>query len=242
MKIRIVLSLIIALFSNILYAQKLTIPDSILSELNTKVIYSENDKSDSAIFSVAYPANYDSTKTYPVLLALSGGNQSEKIVNYCYAAWFRSKYFKDYITILPINSKDKNLMLYSPEDIHTMVATIKRNFRVTKKNWIIAGTSNGGRATFKFIAANPRIFGGGIVMPGQLEDTIDINKSWKHLNILLAYGDQDDKDWIEATAMMKEKLSKSVKKTHVIVLEGQGHILPIEFDIDVVYKTYFEIN
>jgi len=86
---RLLLFYFIFLFITKIHAQKLTVPDSILKELHSKTFFINND---TILFKIVYPLNYDSTKSYPVLLALSGGNQSAKIVDYCYAAWFKVLY------------------------------------------------------------------------------------------------------------------------------------------------------
>lgn len=239
MKTRIFLSLFIAT-TTILNAQKLTVPDSILKDLHTLIIPHFNNSEDTFVFKVVYPSQYDSTKTYPVMLGLSGGNQTEVIVNYCYAAWFKSDYFKNHLTILPVNNNDKNLKEYSPREINSILTTIKHNFPVSSNNWVIVGTSNGGRATFNFITEDPALFQGLLVIPGNISNKANINKSWSHLKIILAYGDQDNVDWIKNTEMAKNELSQFTDNVQIVVLKGQGHILSIDFDIDFVYKHYFE--
>lgn len=243
MKKRILLCLFIVAFTTILKAQKLSVPDSILNELQTVKVLNVKYPKDSLTFKVVYPDHYDSSKTYPVLLGLSGGNQSEAIVNYCYAAWFRSDYFNNHIMILPVNKNKKNLLHFSKGEIVGILKSIKGNFKVSKKDWIIVGTSNGGMATFNFISEEPNLFEGGIVIPGALRtESAELSKSWSHLRIILAYGDKDEEDWIKGSKQSKEILSEYVKSVETLVLEGQGHILPIDFDIDFVYKKYFENN
>lgn len=241
MKNRILLSLFITIFTTVISAQSLTVADSILSEIQTKTIVDSN-KEDTLVFKIAYPTNYDSTKTYPVLLGLSGGNQNEAIVNYCYAAWFRSDYFHNHITIMPVNSKGKNLLHYTQEEIVNVLNAIKNNFQTTANNWIIVGTSNGGRATFNFIAQEPALFEGGILIPGSIGKTVEINKDWSHMKFVLAYGEKDSEGWIKGTEYTKEVLTKYTPKIETIVLKGQGHILPIEYNLDFVYQQYFQIK
>lgn len=240
MKNRLFLSVLMMTCATLLNAQDLTVPESILNELQTKKIPVNEDKKDTMVFKVVYPDDYDSTKTYPVLLGLSGGNQGEDIVNYCYAAWFKSELFKNYLTIMPINNNHKNLMYYSSEDIKMMLRSIKDNFQTAGENWVIVGTSNGGRATFNFISEDPALFQGAIVIPGILDDPKEVNSAWGHLKIILAYGEKDSKDWIKGAQQAKSSLSTFVNSVQTIVLKEQGHILPLDFDLDFVYKRYFE--
>lgn len=242
MKKQIFLFLVIVTTSTFLVAQNLSIPDSILQELQSEKVLDLNNPKAFFNFQIVYPEDYYATKTYPVLLGLSGGNQSVEIVNYCYAAWFKSDYFKNHITILPVNTNEKSLRNYSQTEICNMLSAIKNSFRVTNKNWIIVGTSNGGVATFNFVAADPTLFQGIIVIPGVVNGQVEINDSWKHLKIILAYGENDQDDWIKGTEKTKILLNEYVEDVNTIEMKGQGHILPLDFDIDFVYKTYFENN
>lgn len=232
--------LLITIGYSFVNGQELSVPDSILQELTQVVLIDDNAKEDSLVFKIVFPANYDSTKTYPVALCLSGGNQIEPIVNYCYAAWFRSNYFKNYLTILPINTTGKNLKDYSKFEIQTIVKVVKNNFKVTNNKWIIAGTSNGGVAAFNFISVSPQLFEGVIVMPGIIDTNITANAQWNHLKVILAYGEKDSQEWKDAIKETEYKLKNQVSSVATIVLKGQGHILPIGFNMNQVYDLYFK--
>jgi len=236
MKNTLLLLVLFCFFPVNIWAQDLTVPPNILAELTSKTATTTAGE---RLFKIVYPTNYDPVKKYPVLLGLSGGGQSEKVVNYCYAAWFRSDYFKEYLTILPVNTTQKNLKDYTKEDILQLLTVIETNFSVTDEPWLIAGTSNGGFATFNFLSARPSRFEGAIVIPGSIGEQVVINDAWKHLKVIVAYGDEDNESWIKSAATTSGKLTPHVKSVQTIVLKGQGHILPIDFDIDVIYSAYF---
>lgn len=190
-------------------------------------------------FRVVYPHNYNQEKEYKCFIGLSGGGQSVRIVDYCYAAWFRSGYFNDYITILPVASSDSaNLRDYTTEEIEALLDIIEQNFLVNP-NYLIAGTSNGGYAAFNFVAAFPERFEGIIVAPGILSADHEPTKEWKHLKVILAYGSLDDESWIKETKNTEKRIKKSVKAVQRVVLQGQGHILSISFNADKMYDPYF---
>lgn len=225
-----------------LYSQDLSVPDSILAELKTVQLVNSTNPYDTLSFKIVFPENYKATKNYPVQLCLSGGGQSPKIVDYCYAAWFRSDYFKSYLTILPISKRGENLRHYSKKYILEIINTITKNYKTSNSNWILCGTSNGGAASFNFAAASPKLYEGLIVMPGILNERIALNTDWKHLNVVLAYGEKEDAKWKEKVLESKERLAPVVSKATSIELKGQGHILPIGFAIDRVYRAYFDMN
>jgi len=220
-------------------AQDLAVPDAIKKELETVALIGANGESIRC--KVHYPSNYTKETAYPVFLGISGGGQSEPVVEYCYAAWFRSHHFDNYITIMPINDKAGSFRDYGAEAIAEVMGAIKNHFNVKENGWIAGGTSNGGVAAFNFVASEPALFKGAVVAPGAVSDAIQINEGWKHLTIILAYGEEDADDWINAATASKNLLSEHVKKVETMVLAGQGHMLPIDFDIDVIYDRYFKL-
>lgn len=224
---------ILSLFS---LGQDLTVPDSILQELNTSVFVVEED---TICFKYTFPKHYDSTKMYPVFIGLSGGNQSEFIVDYCYASWFRSRHFTDYFTILPVNVLGKNLSTYTSKDIELTLRAIQENFNVKESDWILAGTSNGGVAAYNFIAHAPQQFHGIIAIPGSASDTLKIQSNWSHLHALNAVGEDDSDGWKTAVKKTSDSLDGNIKSNDLITLKGVGHILPLDFNIEIVYDRYF---
>ena len=236
----ILVILTISICSPLVYTQDLTVPNTILQELSDIVFIDDNEGKDTISFKVVFPDNYDSTMTYPVAICLSGGDQSEPIVNYCYAAWFRTKYFENFLMILPLNTTGMNLKDYSDKEVENIERLIKNNFNVSDENWIIAGTSNGGVACFNFIAKSPKLYQGVIVMPGAIDTKITVNSDWNHLKVILAYGENDSEKWIDAVKKTKKKIENNVSEVITVVLKGQGHILPIDFDLNQVYDKYFK--
>lgn len=224
------------IFSMVGRAQDSGIPSEILNELETIIIESEKD---TFMCRVVYPANYNPEKEYKCFLGLSGGNQLLPVVNYSYAAWFRSGYFKDYFTILPVAQSDSNNFKdYTSEEINSLLAAINEKFRLSP-TWLIGGTSNGGVAAFNFVAAFPGRFEGIIVAPGYLPENIQPTEKWNHLKVILAYGKLDGDFWIKSTKTTAKRLKKIVKSVIIVPLEEQGHILEIKFNADKMYDPYF---
>lgn len=222
--------------SRLTFAQDLTVPEEILKELKTVVVSTPED---TFMYRVAYPANYNPEKEYKCFIGLSGGEQSLKIVNYCYAAWFRSGYFKDYITVLPVVEHDTiNFKDYKPERIERLLNSINEEFRI-KPGYLIAGTSNGGVAAFNFVAAFPDRFEGIITAPGMLDSAIEPSEKWSHLKVILAYGEVDADLWVKGSKTTAKRLKKAVKSVQLVKLTEQGHILPIKFNVDKMYDPYF---
>ncbi len=218
------------------YSQNLSIPDSTFNKLVTKIFFNNLD---TTAFQIVFPKNYDSTLTYPVFLALSGGNQSLEIVNYCYAVWFNSAHFNQHITILPIAESSNNLRNYESQKIIELIQLIQTNFMVTKANWTLGGTSNGGVAAFNFLNVSPELFKTVIVMPGSIDQSLTLSNELNHIDILLAYGTKDNKEWKKAIKYSQKILKHKVNSVKTIKLKGMGHILPLSFPIDTIYNYVF---
>ncbi len=236
---RLLIGFFIVFSTGRVWTQDLTVPQEILDELETVVVAIDQD---TFLFRVAYPKNYDKTKEYKCFVGFSGGEQTLAIVNYCYPAWFRSGYLTNYITVLPVANRDTiNFKAYSDERYERLYRAINETFRVSP-SWLVAGTSDGGIAAFNFVAAFPDRFEGIITAPGKLTDSIVVDENWKHLKVVLAYGELDDKKWIKAVKATAKRLKKSVNTLTLVPLKGQGHILPIKFNIDKIYDPYFILS
>lgn len=216
--------------------ENLSVPQEIKNELELKKVVHQG-----AVFQykIHYPKDYSKHKKYKVYLGLSGGNQFQDIVDYCYYVWFRSLYFEKYITILPINTEEESLKDYGNEEILNFLEAILKTENVTDHNWILGGTSNGGMAAFNFLKVYPELFSGAVLMPGALDNQADVLKEWKNMKFVLAYGDKDI-GWDTMSKATFNHLHKTVKDVSMYIMKDQGHVLTPEYNIDQVYKVYFD--
>lgn len=203
-----------------------------------KQTMTQNQPLDEKKYKVVLPENFDPMNEYPILLGLSGGNQSPEIVDYCYQVWFKSHYFDQYIYVMPINHNGVNLNQYSADEIQKVTDEIQAAFHTKLGDWLTVGTSNGGVASFNFLAKTPSLYQGIVVIPGFL-GKIQPTDEWKHLKVVFAYGEKDSSSWINSSKEGKTKLENKVKSVDVLALKNVGHILPEGYPIDQVYDLYF---
>jgi len=185
---------------------------------------------------VKLPDNYLDTMKYPVFIGLSGGEQTIETVTFSANTYFSSELFKDYIHIVPINTNQKNFKDYSAEEIFALIDTIKHLFSTTDTNWTVSGISNGGKATFLFVAANPKLFETVFTFPGGLFDVVPTNE-WGHLKIVLANGKKDGYGWLQESKKSFEILLPIAKKVELMVISGQKHIISEDYDINQIYNV-----
>ncbi len=212
----------------------MTVPEEVLAEMTKK-------ESESFSYKVVYPENYDANKEYPVVLGLSGGGQTEDIVDYCYYVMYRSDYFKkDFITVMPIAPEGKNFRTYSATEIKAMTKEIRQNENATDEGWIVIGTSNGGVASFNYASVEPKLYDGLFAMPGGTPLVVFPEEWKKYKAFVISTGLEDIPDWQSFT----KETADNIKETGVNVtykqITGQGHVFSPEYDVDQIYKLYFE--
>jgi len=229
----------VLIFSFSLFAQvNLTVPKEILDEMETvKVMVTDSVY---YTFRVVRPKMSSGEKD-PVVLCLSGGDQSEAVVNYSYAAWFRSEKFDQYWKIMPVSTDGVNFKAIDSSSAAKILNSILTEFYTLEDDWIALGTSYGGFAAFRFVAANPKLFTGVITMPGSMSNDIAADSTWNHLKVLLAVGSEDIDPWKNAADKSVELLSPHVSVVKKFVIKKAGHVLPIGFKIDPVYHAYFNL-
>lgn len=75
-------------------------------------------------------------------------------------------------------------------------------------------------------------------MPGAF-NFLETPKGWTNYTVVLTYG-ENDPDWRENSISVAEIIKNVVKKVILFEMKGQGHILSPDYDINEVYKLYFE--
>ncbi|MBY0536558.1 MAG: hypothetical protein K2P88_11980 [Chitinophagaceae bacterium] len=187
---------------------------------------------------VGLPDSFDSTKTYSVFIGIAGGNQEEANINFFHEVYFSNDHLSNKIIVLPISSDLQPVHEFNREQILDFIHALKIKFNTSDEGWMVAGTSNGGRAAFKFIAALPSLFSGVIVAPGELKDCFIIN-DWTHIIVILAYGSKDSEAWKQGVINTKNLLENKVAYLEVIELSGAAHIIKKGFSINHLYTALF---
>ena len=133
---------------------------------------------------------------------------------------------------------EESLNDYGNEEILEFYDMLIDNENVTKHDWVLGGTGNGGLASFNFLEVYPDLFEGVVVMPGAFSNQRQIPKEWSKIKMVLAYG-ENDIGWNTMAKESYSRLSKKVKNIDLFEMKGVGHTITPEYDIDEVYKIYF---
>lgn len=191
-------------------------------------------------YGIEYPKQFDKSQKYPILLCLTGGGFSLKLANYFNKVYTPDTTFKNYIKIYPINNSKNKVLSFSKKDWQAYMMALKNNEYGSDENWVISGASNGGIATFNLISATPQLFRGFIVIPGYIQNQ-PILEEWQDYTALIVYGSKDTY-WVKPSIQTYKKLKKHVSAIELMVLEGEGHVLPSDYDINPIYEKFEELS
>ena len=148
-------------------------------------------------YKVVLPDRYDSTKTYPAVLALGGGAQTMNTVDAVLNRYFRAEAEKrGYIVVAPA-APDDHLILWDGADVFPeFLKKILVDYKIESGKFHIGGPSNGGIASLEIAAAHPQYFQSITAFPGYLvEPREDKLKAISKMCVFLYVGELDDNVW-----------------------------------------------
>lgn len=189
---------------------------------------------------VFIPEDYDSSKKYPLFIALHGyGGSPENFTRRLHK--FITE--KGYIFMAPYGTEIYGLKSFGWGDVEKCedkilkeIGEIKQKYSVDEKNIILLGYSQGGSRAFSIGLRNPEIFKGLIIVAGyfkkdDVENYLD-NLKGKNLKVYMMVGEKDErvkKSNVEA----KEILENCGVKVHLEIYKGVGHAFPGEPEEEV---------
>ena len=183
---------------------------------------------------IQYLVRYASQQKAPMLLCFGGGDANRGIAEYYDQLYTPKTVYQDHHVILPIGPPRQLFFQFSNPDARELVNKLIAKEPIEGRS-LISGSSNGGRAAFRFARAAPEAFRGFITMPGAMGGQI-FPREWKDYAILLAYGTKDP-GWASETQRAYAALQGRVGAIQQVTLAGQGHVIQPDFDIDPAYAN-----
>ena len=168
----------------------------------------------------------------PFLLGFGGGDANRGIVEYYDNIYTPRQHYRDHHVILPVGPPQQLYHQFSDSDIRAMMRALYQDEPISGRG-IVSGVSNGGRAAFRFAQAAPEAFRGILTMPGAMVNAT-VPAAWRDYAILLAVGSEDPR-WITETNRAFTLLDGKVGALQRAILDGEGHVVGPDYDIDPVY-------
>jgi poly(3-hydroxybutyrate) depolymerase len=178
-------------------------------------------------YRVVLPAGYDSSRTYPGIIALGGGPQTMNTVDSVLTRNLAAEAEKrGYIVVAPA-APDGQLFFEGgarifPEFLKMVLAA----YKIEGGRFHIAGPSNGGIAAFHVAAANPQYFLSVTAFPGYMwEPTAAKLQAIANMCVFMYVGELDEYMWHGEMQREAEFLRAKGAIARYTVEKGQPHRL-----------------
>jgi poly(3-hydroxybutyrate) depolymerase len=178
-------------------------------------------------YKVVLPVGYDSTKTYPGIIALGGGPQTMNTVDGILMRNFRAEAEKrGYIVVAPAAPDGELFFEDGARIFPEFLKMILADYKIQDGKFHIAGPSNGGIASFHVAAANPQYFLSVTAFPGYMWQPSPARlQAISKLCVFMYVGETDQYRWHDEMRLEAEFLRAKGTVAHYTVEKGQPHRL-----------------
>jgi poly(3-hydroxybutyrate) depolymerase len=178
-------------------------------------------------YKVVLPDGYDSTKTYPGIIALGGGPQTMNTVDGILSRNFRTEAEKrGYIVVAPAAPEGQLFFEDGARIFPEFLKMIVADYKIQDGKFHIAGPSNGGIAAFHVAAANPQYFVSVTAFPGYMwQPTAARLQAISKMCVFMYVGENDEYRWHDEMKQEAEFLRSKGTVARYTVEKGQPHRL-----------------
>ena len=176
-------------------------------------------------YKVVLPSGYDSTKTYPGIIALGGGPQTMNTVDGVLNRNFRVEAEKrGYIVVAPAAPDGQLFFERGARIFPEFLKAILADYKIEGGKFHIAGPSNGGIAALHVAAANPEYFVSITAFPGYLwQPTSAKLQAISGICVFMFVGEFDEYRWHDEMKREVEFLRSKGTIARYTLEKGQPH-------------------
>jgi len=193
-------------------------------EENPYIDYHEIQSRDDKIlrFALVRPEYYDENQSYPVLLALPPGEQSQSQVEFGLTQyWVKSSIQKNWIVVSPIAPDGIRFYEGSEELIPDLLDWVKERYLVEGNRFHVAGLSAGGISAFRIAINTPNKFHSLVVLPGYpVGGDFDKLDQLQNVQIAMFVGYYDPS--------FIEEMGKTAQRLDELGIQFTYHVLPLD--------------
>jgi predicted peptidase len=177
-------------------------------------------------YKVVLPNGYDPAKTYPAVLAFSGGPQTmETVESTVERNWRAEAERRGYIVVVPAAPAEGVYFEGGARIFPEFLKMLLSDYKIQDYKFHIAGVSNGGISAFHIAALYPQYFLSVTGFPGYLP-LANEERTQKLANLCLyLHVGELDTDWLPGMELMYDQFLGAGLKVHFTVEKGQHHRL-----------------
>lgn len=175
-------------------------------------------------FATLLPIGFDPAETYPLLLALPPGGQTEQMVEAGLDTFWKRGALYGFIIVSPVKPADSNYMSDGSLLLPAFVAHLHDKFNIDGKPHL-GGVSNGGISTFKAGLERPDLYQSLTVLPGYARrDGGDVS-TLAGLKVTLYVGENDGA-WVTNSQSTHDRLVAAGHDDVVLeIFPAEGHLI-----------------
>ena len=175
-------------------------------------------------YRVVLPNNFDAGKSYPGVLAFSGGLQTMNTVEGTLARnWREQAEKRGYIVVMPAAPNDELFFEGGAKVFPEFVTRILTDYQIQGGKLHIAGVSNGGISAFHIAASYPQYFLSITGFPGYLPDASPARVQGISKMCVSMYAGELDPDWAHDMKQQADSFKSQGMSVHFAVEKGQSH-------------------
>ncbi len=177
-------------------------------------------------YGVVLPDNYEAGETYPVLLALPPGPQTEDMVAAGVEGyWGAEGQKRGWVVISPVAPNGRLFFQGSESVMPEFLERMAQLYPPEGEQFYLGGVSNGGISAFRIATAQPELFRAIAVLPG-FPQSPDFQQLGKLTGIPVSmFVGERDTQWIQSMEAAQAELTRLGGEATLEIVPNEGHVI-----------------
>jgi len=177
-------------------------------------------------YTVVLPDGYDPARSYPAVLAFSGGSQAENTVQMDLRRnWREQAERRGYIVVIAAAPEGRLFFQGGERIFPAFLDLILADYRILDGTFNVAGPSNGGISAFTVAAAHPQYFVSVTGFPGYLQDISPARMEALSGLCIYMFAGERDQPWSAAMNEQSKAFLARGMKVQTSLEAGQPHLI-----------------
>lgn len=178
-------------------------------------------------YAVVLPKGYEPGNTYPVLIAMPPGGQTEDAVDTAmFLFWGRQAAERGWVVASPVVPPGSWNSRSGTGIAARFLDAVAARFHAEGGKFHLAGCSNGGRSAFRFAIDAPERFHSLSVIPGQPYGQAEFDRLDRLAGVRVnLFVGEEDETWVRGGKRVKRRLDELGIDCSLVILPGEGHVM-----------------